>query len=96
MISEQCYRNALEAMGFASGISNTCLFHHAERVITVVVHGEDFTATATDVDLDWYTLELDKVAEIKVRGRLGEGCLPLAPVLYHISSSSLSGTSHLP
>ena len=53
MIWEQCYRNALEAMGFTSGISNSCLFHHAERDITVVVHGDDFTAMATDIDLHW-------------------------------------------
>ena len=33
MIWEQCYRNALEAIGFSSGISNHSLFHHAERDI---------------------------------------------------------------
>ena len=73
MIWEQCYRNALEGMGFTSGISNPCLFHHPSRDISVVVHGDDFTAMATDDDLDWYTAELEKVFEIKVRGRLGEG-----------------------
>jgi len=73
MIWEQCYRNALEGMGFTSGISNPCLFHHPSRDIAVVVHGDDFTAMATDDDLDWYTAELEKVFEIKVRGRLGEG-----------------------
>ena len=28
---------------------------------------------ATDNDRDWYTNELEKVFEIEVRGRLGEG-----------------------
>ena len=65
MIWEQCDRNALEAMGFTSGVSNPCLFQHAERAMTVVVHGDDFTAMATDVDLDWYTLELETAFEIK-------------------------------
>ena len=73
MIWEQCYRDALEHIGCSSGVSNPCLFHHAERDIAVVVHGDDFTAVATDTDLDWYTSELQKVFEIKVRGRIGEG-----------------------
>lgn len=72
MIWEQCYRDALEHIGFSSGVSNPCLFHHAERDIAVVVHGDYFTAMATDTDLDWYTSELQKVFEIKVRGRIGE------------------------
>ena len=38
-----------------------------------MVHGDDFTALGTDDGLDWYTAELEKVSEIKVRGRLGEG-----------------------
>ena len=65
MIREQCYRNALEAMGFTSGISKPYLLHHAERDITVGVHGDDFTAMAT--------LELEKTFEVKVCGRLGQG-----------------------
>ena len=73
MIWESCYRKALEDMGFVTGVSNPCLFAHAERGIQVVVHGDDFTALGTDDDLDWYTAELEKVFEIKVRGRLGEG-----------------------
>ena len=68
----QC-SNALKAMGFTHGMSSPCLLHHAERDITVVVHGDDSTAMATDVYLDWYTLELEQVFEIKVCGRLGEG-----------------------
>ena len=73
MIWEQCYRDALENIGFVSGVSNPCLFHHPTRDLTIVVHGDDFTALGTDHDLDWYTAELEKVFEIKVRGRLGEG-----------------------
>ena len=57
MIREQCDRNVFEAMGFTSGIFNPCLLHHAERDITVVAHGDDFTAMATEENLDWYTLE---------------------------------------
>ena len=73
MTWEQCYRDALEHIGFSSGVSNPCLFHHAERDVSVVVHGDYFTAAGTDADLNWYTSELQKVFEIKVRGRIGEG-----------------------
>ena len=52
MIWEQRHRNALQAMGFTRGISNPCLFHHAERDITVVAHSHDFTAMATVGDLN--------------------------------------------
>ena len=75
MIWEQCDRNALEAMGVTSGISNPCLFHHAEHGITVVVHGDDFTAMATDSDLHRYTKELEKVFAIQIRRRLGGGTI---------------------
>ena len=73
MIWEQCYRDALERVGFISGVSNPCLFHHADRDIFVVVHGDDFAAMGIDSDLDWYTTELERVFEIKERGRTGEG-----------------------
>ena len=73
MIWEKCYRDAMENMSFASGVSNPCLFYHQGRDISIVVHGDDFTAMGTDLDLDWYTSELEKVFEIKVRDRLGEG-----------------------
>ena len=41
MIWEQCYRDALERVGFISGVSNPCLFHHVDRDISVFIHGDD-------------------------------------------------------
>ena len=61
-------------MGFQTGVSNPCAFYHPERDITIVVHGDDFTALATDDELNWYETEFQKYFEIKIRGRLGEGC----------------------
>ena len=40
----------------------------------MVVHGDDFTALGLDEDLDYYETELAKNFELKIRGRLGEGC----------------------
>jgi len=71
---EDCYTQALEGMGFVTGISNPCTFYHPDKKISIVVHGDDFTALAGDAELDWYETELKKSFEIKIRGRLGLGC----------------------
>ena len=73
-IWEDCYRDSLEAMGFVSGVASPCCFSHKAKGISVVVHGDDFTALGSDEVLDWYEAELAKSFEIKIRGRLGEGC----------------------
>ena len=69
---EDTYTKVLEGLGFATGESNPCVFHHAKRDISIVVHGDDFTALGLDVDLNRYEAELQKLFEIKIRGRLGE------------------------
>ena len=71
---EVCYTQVLESMGIITGVSNPCTFYHPDRDIQIVVHGDDFTALAIDADLDWYQAELQKYFEIKIPGRLGEGC----------------------
>ena len=73
-IWEDVYRGALEAMGFTSGVASPCCFVHEERGLSVVVHGDDFTALGDDQQLDWYETQLAQHFEIKIRGRLGEGC----------------------
>ena len=40
----------------------------------MVVHGDDFTSLGTDPELNWLETMLAKHFEIKIRGRLGEGC----------------------
>ena len=63
---EDIYTLALEGMGFVTGVSsNPCVFHHQERDISIAVHGDDFTALATDEHLDWYENELRKHFEIQ-------------------------------
>jgi hypothetical protein len=61
-------------MGFESGVASPCIFHHAGRDLTVVVHGDDFTCLGNDTNIDWYEAELAKHFELKRRGRLGVGC----------------------
>ena len=71
MLWEECYSTALLAMGFRRGIASPCCFHHSERNIRVVIHGDDFTALADREQLLWYEAGLAKVFEIVVKGRLG-------------------------
>ena len=39
-----------------------------------VVHGDYFTTLGLDKDIDWFEGKLQESFEIKIRGRLGEGC----------------------
>ena len=74
LIWEDCYRSALEDMGFKSGIASPCCFPHPARVLHVVVHGDDFTCLGLDEGIDYYKTQLAKRFEVKIRGRLGIGC----------------------
>ena len=58
-------------MGFAQGLGSPYCFYHSEWKISIVVHGDDFTALGTDVALDKYEAGLKKSFECKIRGRLG-------------------------
>ena len=71
---EDTYTQALEHSGFTTGMANPCVSYHRARDITIVVHGDNFTALGTDADLDWYEQALQESFEIQLRGRLGEGC----------------------
>ena len=72
-IWEDTYRDLLESIGFTSGKSSPCVFHHADRDISTVVHGDDFTSLGSDEALTWMETEMSKNFELKLRGRLGRG-----------------------
>ena len=71
---EDTHTQAMEHAGLISGSADPCVFYHKVRDITIVVHGDDFTALGTDSDLDWYENRLKDNFEIQIRGRLSEGC----------------------
>ena len=71
-IWEAFYVDALTSTGFLQGKSSPCAFWHPTLEISVVVHGDDFTALGTDSALDTYESELLKKFDLKLRGRLGE------------------------
>ena len=69
---EECYSDALVMMGFRRGLANPCCFYHPEKQISLVVHGDDFTALGPRKSLLWYEAALAESFEIKLKGRLGE------------------------
>lgn len=69
---EDTYAQALIAMGFKQGNSSPCVFHHSARNITIVVHGDGFSAGGLANDLDWYENLLSTYFEIGDKHRLSD------------------------
>jgi hypothetical protein len=67
---EGTYRAALESLGFSKGKASPCVFSHGTREIFLTVHGDDFLATASSRDLDWFEGAILTKFEGKVKGRL--------------------------
>ena len=70
---EALYTQTLKDMGFECGRASGCCFWHRSRNIRCVVHGDDFTFTGYDEDLDWLQVAMGNVFLHKVCGRLGNG-----------------------
>ena len=49
----------------------SCTFFHPDWKISLVVHGDDFTALGTDAALDLYERAMVAKFEVDLRGRLG-------------------------
>jgi len=62
---EACYTKVLVDGGFAQGAFSPCVFRRGEAVVTV--HGDDFTMTGPDDDIDYTKKLLEKAFEIKVQ-----------------------------
>merc|ERR1712074_124440 len=68
---EHAYIDLLVGFGFAHGAASPCVFFHKDRNIRAVVHGDDFTILAQDLQLDWFREQIARRFEVKFRGRLG-------------------------
>ena len=68
---ENCYSEALVKIGFVAGRASPCCFYHSAWEVSVVVHGDDFTALGCAKSLDLYENGLKQHFEIKLRGKLG-------------------------
>ena len=61
----------MEGIGFTTGRSSPCIFHHKDRDVRAVVHGDDFTILGHESELDWFRKKIAERFEVKFRGRLG-------------------------
>ena len=57
---ERAYREMAERAGFRAGKFTPCVFHHPERKMYMVVHGDDITILGYDRDLDWFRVHISK------------------------------------
>eukprot|EP00973_Karenia_brevis_P094778 12424142-Karenia_brevis.AAC.1 len=57
-------KKVMTKSGFAQARSSPCLFHHAERGIITMVHGDDFVSTGPGDSLTWMQGILSKEFEI--------------------------------
>ena len=58
-------------MGIVRGIGTSVACQHPERDLACAVHGDDFTFSGEDKDLDWAESMMKRCFEVVVRGWLG-------------------------
>jgi hypothetical protein len=61
----------LKKNGFIQGVASACCFHHPQRDLRCMVHGDDFVFVGPDVDLTWVEKIMGASFLIKVVGKLG-------------------------
>ena len=64
---EEDYADKLKSAGFTRGVAAPTVFWDKETDVHLVVHGDDFTFTGTNAELN----KVEKWYDVKVRGRLG-------------------------
>ena len=47
------YTRVLSAAGFTAGKASPCNFYHEKRGMALTVHGDDFTISGPEADLNW-------------------------------------------
>ena len=60
-------------MGFTQGTSSACVFRHDERQMMVSLHGDDFTCSGAQPQLQWLETEMRAKYELTVGAQLGPG-----------------------
>ena len=62
-------------LGFKRGVGHIRVFHHAEKGIKTLVHGDDYFSAGPKASLDWMGQQLAEKYEIKTQRVCGrEGC----------------------
>ena len=67
---EKAYTEFLQKVGFKVGNISPCIFHHDNRKLRLVVHGDDFTIIGPEQELDWFRTQITQIFEVKFNGGL--------------------------
>ena len=77
------YKAFLEQIGFATGLGSTCNFTNRNPLLAMTVHGYDFAASGSDLDLAWLRAQFEQLrgesADPGARARAEEGGACLEP-----------------
>ena len=57
--------------GFTRGGASACCFHHKQRDLRCIVHGDDFVFVGSEESLKWIEEQMGKSFLVKVVGKLG-------------------------
>ena len=82
----------LTGIGFVRGSASSCIYHHPERSVATLVHGDDYASTGAEEDLKWLKGELEGRFEIKTTmiGH-GVGCCKELKVLNRVIRATPEG-----
>ena len=61
------YTSHLSELGYVTGRASPCNFRHVSRELFVTVHGDDFTITGPEAELQWMKAEMAAKYEIKTK-----------------------------
>ena len=67
------YQKTMAELGFKTGKATTCAFHHEERDMLAVIHGDDITVLAVQGGVEWMKKQLQTRYDAKLSAVLGPG-----------------------
>ena len=68
---EEEYTGFMEEIGFDKGLGSPCVFYHDDRKLRAVIHGDDFTISGKENQLNWFKENINNKFEVKFKARLG-------------------------
>ncbi len=68
---EEEYTGFMEEIGFVKGLGSPCVFYHDDRKLRAVIHGDDFTISGKENQLNWFKENITNKFEVKFKARLG-------------------------
>lgn len=75
---KESYRVHFHDSALCRGGASPCCFHHSHDGISLVVHGDDFTALSTDEGPDYLEEGVPRFFECELKGEIGHGAGDLA------------------